>query len=260
MGVQTPLTLTEAQALFPSFELEALIPTQDGVVDTTYLTKNYVLKYFERDTTQELFTDTKLLELLAKRGFNTPRYLASSKGWHLYSRLQGKVPQSIAYFHIQALARFLGKFHSLKPKSGKLFLENTTLFKTLTFTQRNYFFYYKKLQSMQTFTLQNDGFIHGDIFKDNTLFDGEKIAVFDFIDGGLGAFSFDVGVTLLAFNPKKKDSLTKLFLNTYNQHAPKKLYLQEVQKELKNAAKFYALLRIEKYKNPKKAKLLSNLW
>jgi hypothetical protein len=36
--------------------------------------------------------------------------------------------------------------------------------------------------------------------------------------------------------------------------------MQELQKQIQNAAKLYALLRIQKYKNPKKAKELANLW
>ena len=262
MGVQTPLSLQEAQTLFPSFNINTLTPTTDGVMDTTYLTEMYVLKHYEREINHKIKTDAKILQTFSHHKLNTPQLLASENGWYLYTRLKGDVPKSISYFHIQALARFLAKMHLLSQKlnAKEVFLQEYNLKKTLTFTQRKYYFYYKKLQSLKYFQVKEDGFIHGDIFKDNTLFDGEKIAVFDFIDGGLGEFSFDIAVALVAFNPHKKTSFTKLFLNTYNQHAPKKVTIKELKKQVKMAAKLYSLLRIQNYKNPAKAKLLSNLW
>ena len=260
MGIQTPLTLAEAQALFPTFEIESLLPTEDGVMDTTYLTQKYVLKHYERDIEERIRSDRELLTLLSEKKFNTPRYLSSSKGWHLYSRLKGSLPQTTHYFHIQALARFLRELHSIRFKSEQRFLEPQRLQKILNYTKEHHFYYYKKLHSLTHFSLKNEGFIHGDIFKDNTLFCGEKIAVFDFIDGGMGSFSFDIAVALLSFNPSKRQSYLKLFLQTYNQKMRRKLQKHDIEKEIQNAAKLYALLRIEKYKNIKKAKELANLW
>ena len=262
MGVRTPISLEEAQALFPSYQLKNLQETTDGVMDTTYLLDDYILKHYERDIDEKLLRDSKILELLKTKGLNTPLHLASAKGWHLYSRLEGEVPRSISYYHIQALARFLSKMHSITRHyhGGKEFLSEYNLINILEYCKEEHYFYYKKLQSIESLILRNDGFIHGDIFKDNTLFHGEKIGVFDFIDGGVGAFCFDVAVALVAFNAHKRKSYMKLFCKTYNQHAPRKIQLQSIEKHIKNAAKLYGLLRIEKYKNPKKAKELANLW
>ena len=262
MGVKTPITLQEAETLFPHLSLNDLQETSDGVMDTTYLLDKYVLKHYEREISSKILNDAKTLELLTSHGLNTPKYVASSKGWHLYTRLKGDIPKNISYFHIQALARFLSTMYSIKHKDfqNEYFLQNYKLSNILSYCKKNHYFYYKKLQSLQHFQLNKDGFIHGDLFKDNTLFHGEKIAVFDFIDGGLGAFSFDIAVALLSFNTNKRRSYTKLFLNTYNQNAPHKITFTLIEKEIKNAAKLYALLRIQKYKNPKKAKELANLW
>ncbi len=98
------------------------------------------------------------------------------------------------------------------------------------------------------------------MFKDNTLFEKNKIAVFDFIDGGLGEFSFDIAVALLSFNPHNRSSHVKSFLQTYNQKAKKKISYEELQKQLKIAAKFYALLRINHDKTTKRAKELAIFW
>jgi homoserine kinase type II len=231
-------------------------------MDTTYLLENYILKHYEREVSKKLLQESQLLQSLQKAKCNTPTLLAVSEGWHLYRRLKGEVPKSISYFHIQAVARFLAKFHSItsKEKFQGTFLESYPLHEMLHFTKQHHYFYYKKLHSLKHLQLQNDGFIHGDLFKDNTLFDGEQIGVFDFIDGGVGAFSFDVAVALLSFNPHKRKSYRALFLRTYNQHAPKKITDKTLSKEIADGAKLYALLRIQKYKNIKKAKELANLW
>ena len=78
MGVQTPLTQEVAQALFPAFTIESLLPTTDGVMDTTYLSDNYVVKYFERDMGQKLALEREVLNSLALAGCNTSKYFSST--------------------------------------------------------------------------------------------------------------------------------------------------------------------------------------
>jgi homoserine kinase type II len=262
MGVQRKLNLQEAQQLFCDFNIETLTPTKDGVMDTTYLSKHYVLKYYEREMGEKILQDAKLLEKLSQAQLNTPKYLAQSKGWYLYTRLQGKTPKNTQLYHIQSLARFMAKMHqeTSKHQCSTLFLEQYQLKKTLYTLKKEFFYYYKELQTLQDIKEQNDGFIHGDIFCDNTLFEGGRIAVFDFIDGACGTFSFDIAVALVAFNPHKRHSFTQLFLNTYNQKAPKKIQKKELLVQIKVAAKLYALLRIKKHKTTTKAKQLANLW
>ena len=264
MGVQRELTLKEAQQLFSDFEIKTLTPTKDGVMDTTYLSDNYVLKYYEREMGEKVLQDAQLLEMLSKANLPTPKYLAHMQGWHLYTRLRGKTPQSIQLRHIQSLARFMAKMHQETSKyhCSKLFLEQYQLKLKLNAIKKKFYFYYKKFQILQDQDIkeQNDGFIHGDIFCDNTLFEGEKISVFDFIDGACGAFSFDIAVALVAFNPHNRHSFTQLFLKTYNQKAPRKIQKKELQAQIKIAAKLYALLRIQRHKTTTKAKELANLW
>ena len=262
MGIKRIITLEEIQNLFPEFTFTYLYPTTDGVMDTTYISDNYVLKFYERDIKKRVKYDAKNLQNLQMIGLYVPKLVTHSQGWYLYEKLQGATPKSTSYFHITALARFLAKLHTSTYKKKTLyhFLEGYNLESILQSTKQNNYLYYKKLQSLQTFTMQEDGFIHGDIFKDNTLFKAQKLGVIDFIDSGSGSFAFDLGVTLLSFNPKQKSSLQKLFLETYNQHAPTKISKTELQKAISDAAKIYALLRIHTYKNPQKAKLLANLW
>lgn len=255
MGVLTHLTLQEAKELFPSFNISNLTPTSSGVMDTTYLTDEFVLKKYERKVNTN--AEIKLLEKLSC--LSVPKCFAQNAEWFLYKRLKGKEPKTIHTYHIQALARFLAKFHAQtqKMKCNSLFIEAYNLQEILSFTKSNHYSYYKKLQTLADYRPKNDGFIHGDIFKDNTVFNGERVGMFDFIDGGCGEFIFDAAVCLVAFDAKKHSHyFINLFLNTYNQKAPKKLKRDELIKMMETASAFYALLRIDKYKNTHKAREL----
>ena len=263
MGVQTKIDLKEAQLLFPSYNFQTLQATKDGVMDTTYLLDAFILKKYERDISEQVLLDAKILQKFSKASLRVPLLVEQKSSWYLYTRLKGELPKNTHYYHIQALARFMAKMHRVSAKEqscARNFLEEYSLCKLLKFTKTHFFFYYKKLQKLQNYKFKNDSFIHGDIFKDNTIFDGEHIAVFDFIDGGVGAFSFDIAVALISFNPRAKPSLTKLFLNTYNQNAPKKISIHKLHTELQVASQLYSLLRIDKHKSTKQAKLLNNFW
>ena len=262
MGVQTLITLRDVRLLFPHYKFQTLQATTDGVMDTTYILDNYILKKYERNIKAKIIEEEKLLYMLHSASLNVPQLIHAKDGWYLYERLRGKVPTRTDYYHIQALARFISRMHqqTYKLNISQNFLDAYNLKNILNFTKQNFYFYFKKLQNIQNYRAKNEGFIHGDIFRDNTIFDGEKIGVFDFIDGGTGEFSFDIAVVLISFNPKNKLSFIKLFLNTYNQNAPEKISLPQLKKSIKIASGLYALLRIEKYKNPQKAKILANLW
>ena len=114
--------------------------------------------------------------------------------------------------------------------------------------------HYKQLCYLQKVALKSDGFIHGDLFKDNALFKDGKIAVFDFIDGANGNFLFDCAVALVGF--KRRELYINAFLRTYNQNAPYKIKKLDLKEMLPIASHFYALLRVAHYKNIKKAKEL----
>ena len=264
MGIKTHITLQEVQTLFPSFSITSISPTKDGVIDTTYIVttrhhKEYILKHYERDITTQVLQDASRLSFFASSGLRVPVLEAQKQGWYLYTKLSGEVPRSINTQHIVSLARFMATLHthSVNMQEEKLFIDNYPLPKILHYTKHNFFAYYKKLQSLQNYTQSNDGFIHGDIFKDNCVFDGNIIGVFDFIDGGGGSFAFDCGVALMAFSPPTRNYYnTQLFVRIYNQKAPKKLSYKELDNAMQEARQLYALLRINHHKSTKKAKAL----
>ncbi|OHE07594.1 MAG: phosphotransferase [Sulfurimonas sp. RIFOXYD12_FULL_33_39] len=263
MGVKTIITLSELSRLFASYEFTELTPTTSGIIDTTYVVSTcksqYILKRYERAILKKIDEEIKVLSELKSIGLNVPLCIAKSSEWYLYEKIQGTQPKSIKSFHIQALARFLSRFHrhTYKKSCSSNLIEKNEITSLLNYVKSNYFGYYKKLELLKNYAPKNDGLIHGDIFKDNTVFDGQKIGVFDFIDSTCGSFAFDVAVTLVGFeSPKHTPYFLNLFLNTYNRHAPKKLNKKDVASELKIASSFYALKRINNYKNTKKAKEL----
>lgn len=263
MGVKTSLSLDALNKLFASYKFSSLVATDSGIIDTTYIASaaqtSYILKKYERDIAHKIEEDKALLEMLQLWGLNVPRCIESSEGWHLYEKLHGTQPKHIRSYHIQALARFLAKMHqcTYKKKSPHKMIDQEDITSNLMYAKQNFYAYYKKLQSLQGYKAKEDGIIHGDIFKDNTVFDGEKIGVFDFIDSACGSFALDMGIALLGFDAKKHQMFfVSLLLRTYNQHAPKKLTKKELLASLDTASQFYTLKRIVHFKNTKKAKEL----
>ena len=263
MGVVTLISLKKLQNLFPSYKFISITPTKSGIIDTTYIVhtqnKSYILKKYERDIPRKIALDTKLLKELNLKGLNVPVLITQKEGWHLYTRLQGEQPHNIKSYHIQALGRFLAKLHCATANhicDSNILIENEVV-NALQFTKKHYFSYYKKLEFLKHFKYENDALIHGDIFKDNTIFKNHKIGVIDFIDSSCGTLSFDAGVALIGFDASlHHEYFINIFLKSYNQHAPKKLSKKVLKEKMKIASHFYALKRIYKYKNTLRAKEL----
>lgn len=262
MGVKTEISLAELNTLFVSYNFTKIIPTSNGIIDTTYIvqtkTASYILKKYERDIKEKIQEDIKLLTKLNSFGLNVPSFIEQSGEWFLYEKLKGSEPKVIKTFHIQALGRFLARFHSLtyKKTCNSSFMQNYEIPKLLNSIKNKHYVYYKKLQYLKKYDLIDDGLIHGDIFKDNTVFENEKIGVFDFIDSACGNFVFECGVALVGFGVFKNNYFINSFLRTYNQKAPKKISKKELLLQIDMACGFYALLRIDAHKNTKKAKEL----
>lgn len=265
MGVNTHIDLTTLNTLFPEYNFTELHPTSDGVIDTTYIITNkqesYILKYFDRDISQQIKQDKQLLTTLHQAGLNVPLYLNEQKGWYLFKRLKGSSPKNIHLFHIQTLARFMAKYHShtRNYQCENSFFAPYNINEKLYFLKKKFYLHYKKLEPLKRYKPKYEGFIHGDIFTDNTVFEKNKIGVFDFIDGGCGEFLFDIAVALLSFSQKQKPSDLKVFINTYNRFSSNKIKEKELKAMIKTAAQFYALLRLSRYENTQRANELLKL-
>ena len=263
MGVKTLISLERLNTLFPKYNFTSLDETISGIIDTTYVVhtkkSSYILKKYERDIPKKISLDAELLKELHASGLNVPLLLEKNEGWHLYTKLLGEQPKQIKSYHIQALARFIAKLHTqtLKTPCTSNIIIETEVLESLKYTKKHYFSYYKKLEFLKHFTRKENFLIHGDIFKDNTIFHEKKIGVIDFIDSSCGSLSFDIAVALIGFDTKiYNEYFINIFLNTYNQHAPTKITKKVVKEKMKTASHFYALKRIYQYKNTFRAKEL----
>lgn len=263
MGVHTHISLKKLNTIFPLYSFIKIIPTVSGIIDTTYIVstcnQSYILKKYERDIPQKIDEDIALLQELNSIGLNVPVCLDSNEGWYLYKKLKGSQPQNIKSYHIQAVGRFLAKMHTQtsKKKCDSNIRVEDEVSEALEYTKAHFYSYYKRFEFLKNFTHKNDALIHGDIFKDNTIFEDKKIGVFDFIDSTCGTFAFDVAVALVGFDARERDDyFINIFLIAYNQHAPKKLSKERVKTKMKTASHFYALKRVHNYKNTLRAKEL----
>ncbi len=263
MGVQTEISLERLNLLFPSYSFTSLVPTKDGIIDTTYIVANntttYILKKYEREIKDKVEKNSKLLSKLYKNSLNVPLFLAESQGWYLYTKLEGSQPKHIQIYHLHSLARFMLKLHQTTSYKDchHSFISQKILKIHLEYLKRNYYFYYKKFQSIKNYKEGCNTLIHGDIFRDNTLFEGRKIAVFDFIDAGCGSVSFDIAVALLSFKRKRVTHyFIDSFLKVYNQKNRRKIAREDIEESINVAIAFYTLLRIYKYKNIRRVKEL----
>ena len=256
MGVKTSISLEEVNTLFSSYHFTQLQKTLRGVSDTTYIVKNsthaYILKKYEKESKESIYLHHHMLNRLSTFKLNTPLCLDENQGWYLYEKLKGTTPVYIKSVHIKAVARFLASFHSFTYKNSckTQFIDYEKMHKQLHEVKKDFYFHYKKLELLKHYKNTNDGFIHGDLFKDNCVFDENKIGVFDFIDSGCGSFLFDIAVAFIGFDGRKKQEYnTRVFLQTYNQHAPKKIQKKDFLQELPVASAYYALIRITGYNN-----------
>ena len=263
MGVITKISLSEVNELFPTYNFIELLPTSSGIIDTTYIVKNdkksYILKKYERNISNQVKEDTKLLNYLHQKGLNVPLCIDFQNEWYIYSKLKGSQPKTIRSKHIQLLGRFIAKLHKtiLPLKCSSKNNNKNEILESLRYTKNHYFHYYKRYEFLKFIPFKNELLIHGDIFKDNTTFSQNKIGVFDFIDSSCGTLIFDVAIALIGFDVKRTNNyLLNTFLISYNQHAPKKLQKYEVKEQMKIASHYYSLKRLNKYKNTKRAKEL----
>lgn len=251
MGVKTKISLCEAQELFSDINILSIMPTDDGVIDTTYIVETteemYVLKRYERADKEQISDEVSLLKHLQNCQLNVPSFVTSSNEWNLFSYIKGQTPSLIGLHEIQALGRFLGRLHrcTCGKKSNVTPFKKKELISVIKELRRKNLLLAKRLKPLETFADREDGIIHGDLFPDNAKFDGKVLGVFDFIEAGNGSFGFDAGVLAMSWIGKKKISKAKLqmFLRSYNQHAPQKLTLNRLLCEMKKAALVYCLKR-----------------
>ncbi|MYC75758.1 homoserine kinase [Candidatus Poribacteria bacterium] len=153
----------------------------------------------------------------------------------LYPFLKGEQPQSSPDTLAQ-LGEALAKLHGIPPIAGLPrfamgISQMTPFFKEVQGTQfaTHPFVESLKLQLESMESQLNAslpvGLLHGDLFLDNTLFDGDQmVAILDFEEGCYDTLLIDVGMTLIGccYTPENRLNLeaAQRFLDTYNALRP----------------------------------------
>ena len=227
MSVYTTLTLKEVQDFAAPYGLEVidLIPIQGGIQNTNYFlvceNQQYVLTVFEDIDEQAAGEMVPVLQHLGQAGLAVPVPLShSGKAIHtlknkpaqIAPRMMGEHPMPSTVAQAEAIAIAQAKMHvALKD------------FKLERAFVRDHAYWYNVAQEIKPSLNAADkvllgkllglyealtavypdrprGFIHSDLFRDNTLFEGDQLkGILDFYELNKDEFLFDIAITLNDF-------------------------------------------------------------
>ncbi|ENU21760.1 homoserine kinase [Acinetobacter proteolyticus] len=228
MSVYTPLSLEEVQAFAEPYGLAVidLIPIQGGIQNTNYFLvdqsqKHYVLTVFEELDAEGAGELVPVLDCLGEAGVPVAVPLKHSgqaihsiadKPAQIAPRLMGEHPEDASIIQIQAIAQAQAKLHlalqgfplerdfnrnhqywsdvaeQLKPQMNAQDQELLALV----------------FQQFAAITQQHPdrpmGFIHSDLFRDNTLFEGDQLqGILDFYELNQDEWLFDIAISINDF-------------------------------------------------------------
>ena len=254
MSVYTTLSLQEVQAFAAPYGLEVieLNPIQGGIQNTNYFIvcvdgSQFVLTLFENMDAQGAGEIIPILECLAEQGLPVPvplKYdgqyiqILKDKPAQIAPRMMGKHPMPASLTQAEAIAIAQAKMH--------VTLQNFELTRS---SVRDHDYWYQVARQirptldMADQTLLNNllglyealtmmypnrpkGFIHSDLFRDNTLFDGDQLnGILDFYELNRDELLFDIAITLNDFCTEYPDVALNedkaiAFLNAYETVRP----------------------------------------
>lgn len=254
MSVYTTLSLQEVQAFAAPYGLEVieLNPIQGGIQNTNYFLvcvdgKQFVLTLFENMDAQGAGEIIPVLERLAEQGLPVPvplkcdgQYIQilKDKPAQIAPRMSGKHPMPSTVEQVEQIAIAQAKMHlalqdfPLQRQSARdhAYWYNVarqikpTLDVADTALLNNLLGLYEALTMM--YPNRPKGFIHSDLFRDNTLFKGNQLkGILDFYELNRDELLFDIAITLndfcteypeVALNEEK----AMAFLNAYSSIRP----------------------------------------
>jgi homoserine kinase type II len=239
MGVKTKISKKDLAGIF---DVKTLFETKNGVSDSVYIVNNkYVLKIFEKGSQNNIKEELRLYKKMkhlkvAKIIKNGLRI--KGKDALVYKKCDGKSLQKVKIKQIKQIGKFLKEFHKItKGKTSK----NKNLFskvivKDMVKQSKNKRF--QKIYRSLKIELKNDGIIHGDIFKDNVLFQKGKLScIIDFCEACNGDFYFDLAV--IGLDWCRNDKEYKILLKSYGAD----ITLKKFKSYIKYAGLYYALMR-----------------
>jgi homoserine kinase type II len=232
MAVYTEVPQDEAAALLRELqlgELTALRGIQGGIENTNYFATTvldgaeteHVLTVFERLGFEQLPYYLRLMKHLAQKGIPVPEPAANTKGEILH-RLQGKPAAVVnklaghselrpSVVHCEAVGAMLARMHLAgqdfamqQPNLRGLAWWNETVPVVLPHLSddqatliRSELAYQNHVAAQPAFKALPHGPVHADLFRDNVMFDGDRLCgFFDFYFAGNDSWLFDLAVTL----------------------------------------------------------------
>ena len=254
MSVYTTLSLQEVQAFAAPYGLEVieLNPIQGGIQNTNYFIvcadgTQFVLTLFENMDAQAAAEIVPVLEHLGAQGLAVPVplkcngqsiHILKDKPAQIAPRMSGKHPMPSTIAHVEQIAIAQAKMHvalqdfPLVRQSARdhAYWYNVakqikpTLDIADTALLNNLLGLYEVLTAM--YPNRPKGFIHSDLFRDNTLFEGDQLkGILDFYELNQDELLFDIAITLNDFCTEYPDvhlneAKATAFLNGYTSVRP----------------------------------------
>ncbi|MBC69426.1 MULTISPECIES: homoserine kinase [Acinetobacter] len=228
MSVYTPLSLEEVQAFAEPYGLAVidLIPIQGGIQNTNYFLvdqsqKHYVLTVFEELDAEGAGELVPVLDRLGEAGVPVAVPLKhhgqaihsiANKPAQIAPRLMGEHPEQATVEQVDAIAQAQAKMHlalhdfplerdfnrnhqywsdvaaQLQPKMNA---EDQALLAQV---------FHKFAEITQQHPDRPVGFIHSDLFRDNTLFEGNQLqGILDFYELNQDEWLFDIAISINDF-------------------------------------------------------------
>ncbi|WP_151837997.1 MULTISPECIES: homoserine kinase [unclassified Acinetobacter] len=228
MSVYTPLSLEEVQAFAEPYGLAVidLIPIQGGIQNTNYFLvdqsqKHYVLTVFEELDAEGAGELVPVLDCLGQAGVPVAVPLKHSaqaihtiadKPAQIAPRLMGEHPEDASLVQIQAIAQAQAKLHlALQDfplerdfnRNHQYWSEVATQLKPQMNAQDQALLaqvFQQFAQITQQHPDRPTGFIHSDLFRDNTLFEGDQLqGILDFYELNQDEWLFDIAISINDF-------------------------------------------------------------
>jgi len=232
MAVYTEVSFSQAQDLLTALDLGELLSLQGsvgGIENTNYFLtsrhngaqQHHVLTLFERLSFEQLPFYLNLMQHLAARGLPVPNpapdpqgrilHTVQNKPAALVNRLSGHSELNPSPAHCAALGCMLARLHVVgrdfdahQPNLRGLDWWNNTVpvvLPHLNASQRTLIqselAYQNHVAQSAAYSALPRGPIHADLFRDNALFEGERLSgVFDFYFAGVDSWLFDLAVCL----------------------------------------------------------------
>lgn len=253
MSVFTTLSFDEVKQWLEPFsvgELRTLRGIAAGITNTNYFVETsqarYVLTVFEKNDFDELPYFVHLMTHLSKHGVLCPRPILDRQGQALrrihgkpalmVSCLQGSDVSTPNLMQIEAVARTLAKMHlagldyhaqshNQRGQGWRLMTAQQVLPK-LTPVQRDLLQEELDFQHGLDLSALPHGVIHGDLFRDNVLFEGDQLGGFiDFYYACHDVLAYDVAIAVNEWCIEESTGIldsTKLaaFMNAYLAERP----------------------------------------